>query len=167
MHRAWVLLGSNIDKEVNLPGAVAWLRQRAQVAAVSTVYETAPVGLREQPNFFNAAVLIETELSAAEVVAVLLRPLEVHLGRVRSADKNAPRTIDADLILYDDSILELGQRHIPDPDLLKHPHVAVPIAELTPDALHPEIGASLRVIAQRLSYGTPSNLWPRPDIQIT
>lgn len=167
MHRAWVLLGSNIDKETNLPAAVAWLRQRAQVVAVSQVYETTPVGLREQPDFFNAAVLIETGLSAQGVMDNLLRPLEAQLGRVRSADKNAPRTIDADLILYDQAIFDLGQRHIPDPDLLQYPHVAVPIAELTPDGLHPETHESLGAIARRLTGGDANKLRPRPDIQIT
>lgn len=169
MHRAWVLLGSNIDKETNLPAAVAWLRQRAQVVAVSQVYETTPVGLREQPDFFNAAVLIETGLSAQGVMDNLLRPLEAQLGRVRSADKNAPRTIDADLILYDQAIFDLGQRHIPDPDLLQYPHVAVPIAELTPDILHPETGESLRQIANRLTAtAVDINAWlhPRSDIQV-
>jgi len=165
----YVLLGSNINKERNLPEAVRLLAQFARVVAVSSVYETAPVGLEDQPHFFNAAVQVETELSAADFRRRVLAPIERALGRVRTADKNAPRTIDADIILYNDAVFDLDEEHpIPDPDLLEYPHVAVPVAELVPDMPHPETGDKLQHIADQLAaelnaVGQPA-LCQRTDI---
>lgn len=151
-NRIFVLLGSNIDKERNLPAAARLLAERCQVTSFSQVYETAPVGLEEQPHFLNAAALVETELSAELFREKILAPIEQALGRVRTQDKNAPRTIDADIILCGQTIFDLdADHHIPDPDLLKFPHVAVPIAELAPDMPHPETGELLGAIAERLA----------------
>ena len=151
-NRIFVLLGSNIDKERNLPAAARLLAECCQVTAFSQVFETAPVGLEEQPHFLNAAALVETELSAELFREKILSRVEEALGRVRTPDKNAPRTIDADIILCGQTIFDLDADHrIPDPDLLKFPHVAVPIAELAPDMSHPETGEPLGTIAERLA----------------
>lgn len=158
-NRAVVLLGSNINKEKNLPAAVRLLRQMAEVLAVSSVYETAAVGGgrpetdrgARQPNFFNAAVLVETPLGAADFKQHVLAQIEARLRRVRTADPNAPRTIDADLVLFNDQVFDLDERHhIPDPDLLRFAHAAGPVAELLPEMAHPETGEPLREIATRL-----------------
>jgi 2-amino-4-hydroxy-6-hydroxymethyldihydropteridine diphosphokinase len=149
---AYILLGSNIDKERNLPAAVRLLATSSRVMAVSAVYETAPVGLEDQPLFLNAAALVETELPAAAFRSQVLARVEQQLGRVRTADKNAPRTIDADMILFNDDVFDLDEaHHIPDPDLLEFPHIAVPIAELAPEMVHPETGQRLADIAQELA----------------
>lgn len=142
MNRVFVLLGSNINKEVNLPTAVSLLRQQCQVVAVSAIYETVPVGLKEQPNFWNTAVLLTTPLTASQLKTQVLTPIEQQLGRQRTADKNAPRTIDLDIVLFNNQVL--------DKDLLKFPHVAIPIAELAPDRLHPETAESFSTISSRL-----------------
>jgi 2-amino-4-hydroxy-6-hydroxymethyldihydropteridine diphosphokinase len=170
-HLAFVLLGSNIDKEHNLPEAVRLLGRLARVVAVSTVYETAPVAAENTPDFFNAAVLLETELTAAQFRKDVLGVTERELGRVRTADKNAPRTIDIDLILFNRKVFDLDpDHHIPDPELLRSSHVAVPIAELDPLFLHPETGESLAAIAHRLVAGDAvarrQAMRPRPDIQL-
>ncbi len=167
----YILLGSNIDKERNLPEAVRLLVSLTHVVAVSSVYETAPVGHEDQPHFFNAAVQVETELAAAVFRIQVLARLEQLLGRVRTADKNAPRTIDADMILFNDAVFDLDEtHHIPDPELLEFPHIAVPIAELAPDMPHPETGQRLDAIAAQLAArpagsGQPS-LCQRTDIRI-
>ncbi len=166
MNRAFILLGSNIDKENNLVAAVRMLSELCRVAAISPVYETTPVGLREQPDFLNVAVLVQTELQPAELRATVLSEIERRLKRVRTADKNAPRTIDADLILFD---AETGDQFPPDADLLRYPHVAAPVAALAPDMRHPETGEPLQAIADRLlneaaqGAGAPP-IWPRPDM---
>ena len=148
----YVLLGSNIDKENNLPQAVRLLAEFDRVVAVSSVYETAPVGLEDQPHFFNAAVQVETKLSAADFRRQVLARIERLLGRIRTSDKNAPRTIDADMVLFNDEVFELDEsHHIPDPDLLQFPHAAVPVSELAPDYLHPETGQRLGYIAAKLA----------------
>jgi 2-amino-4-hydroxy-6-hydroxymethyldihydropteridine diphosphokinase len=168
MKRAVISLGSNVDKEKNMPAAVALIRERCGLLAVSPVYETLPMGLHNQSNFFNAAALVETALSPAELKKEVLDWLEDRLGRVRQPDRNAPRTIDADLTLYGDEVLDYKGHHVPDPDLLRFAHVAVPVADLLPDGHHPETGESLPALAARLTsraaqkYGVQV-LWPRPD----
>lgn len=170
-NHVYILLGSNIDKERNLPEAVRLLATLTQVVAVSSVYETAPVGLEDQPHFFNAAIRAETELPAAEFRTQVLARVEQLLDRVRTADKNAPRTIDADMILFNNDVFELDEtHHIPDPELLEFPHIAVPIAELAPGMTHPETGQSLDEIAAQLASrpagsGQPS-LCQRTDIRL-
>ena len=162
MNQAFISLGSNIDSEQNLPQAVQQLAGYGRVLAASPVYETAPVGNVNQPKFLNAAVLIETELTAADLKDALYS-IEETMKRVRTADKNAPRVIDLDLSLYNDQVLEIGQRHIPDRDILAFAHVAVPLADLAPLYAHPETGDSLRSIAQRL---TNRGLVRRPDVSL-
>lgn len=175
MARVVLTLGSNIDKEHNLPAAVTLLAGRENVLAVSPVYETKPTGLLDQPNFFNAAILIETDQPPASLKDGLLSDIETILRRVRQADKNAPRTIDLDIALYADAVLDYTPRdgrprHIPDRDLLRFAHCALPVADLLPAARHPETGERLAEIAKRLQResridGQPA-IWPRPDINL-
>jgi 2-amino-4-hydroxy-6-hydroxymethyldihydropteridine diphosphokinase len=160
-NRAYISLGSNIEPERNLPAAVRRLARECRLLAVSPVYETQPVGLTEQPNFLNAAILVETELTAGDLKSRVLQAIERELGRVRIADKNAPRTIDLDISLFNNEVLELGQRRIPDPEIPKFVHIAQPLADLAPEYLHPETGHSLRDIAESLPGG---DLILRPDI---
>ncbi len=150
-NRAFVLLGSNIDPLKNLPAAVALLKERVTVVATSPIYETAPVGTTDSTVFQNGATLIHTQLSAAELKTQVLLPIEEALGRVRTEDKNAPRTIDLDIALFNYAVLDLGPRHIPDPDLLVYAHMAVPLADLAPYYVHPETGQALAEIAATLS----------------
>ena len=166
MNRVFVALGSNIDSERNLREAVRRLASRCRLLAVSPVYETAPVGKTDQPNFLNAAVLIETDLAAGELKTEVLQIIEQELGRVRTEDKNAPRTIDLDISLFNQEVFDLGQRHIPDPEILKYPHVAIPLADLAPDQCHPETGQTLGQIARGLAASghmrrTEIDLWPQ------
>ena len=141
--------------------AVRRLSLYCRLLAVSPVYETAPVGNMEQPNFLNAAALIETDLTAAELKARVLRVIEQDMGRVRTDDKNAPRTIDLDIALFGNQVLDLGPRHIPDPDILRYPHMAIPLADLASTMRHPEDGRTLQEIAQSLPA---SGLVFRPDV---
>ena len=104
LNRVFVALGSNIEPERNLREAVRLLASRCRLLAVSAVYQTQPVGKTDQPDFLNAAALIETELGAAELKTRVLQDIERALGRVRSADKNAPRTIDLDITLFNDTL---------------------------------------------------------------
>ena len=163
-NRVFIALGSNIDSETNIRLAIRELAERCELRAVSPVYETKPVGTTDQPNFLNAVALVGTDLSAADLKAKVLAAIEQDLGRVRTADKNAPRTIDLDIVLFNDQILDVGHRHVPDPDILRYPHVAVPLAHISPQHRHPETGQTLREIAQ--GVGT-DGLLPRADIDLT
>ncbi len=90
VNNVYLLLGSNIDRERNLPEAVRLLAESVELVAVSPVYETAPVGLTEQPAFFNAAAHIRTPLSPPQIKQAIIHPIEQTLKRVRQADKTPP-----------------------------------------------------------------------------
>ena len=164
-NRAYLSLGSNIEPERNLPAAVDWLGRWGCIQAVSTVWESAPLGFADQPNFLNAAVLLETGLSAQALRQEAIASVETALGRVRSANKNAPRTIDIDIMLFNHDILQVGQRHIPSPEVLERPFVAVPLAEIAPDYVHPEIGQPLRQIAGRFDLAA-TGMHQRDDVTL-
>ena len=172
MNRVFILFGSNIDKERNLPAAVRLLAAHCKIISLSPVYESVPVGLLEQPNFLNAAALIETALDATTLKSSVLAGIERQLKRQRISDPNAPRTIDADIVLFNDEVFDYDGRHVPDPDLLKFPHVAVPVADLAPDLPHPETGEPMGRIAEWLmrkvtaENGGRAPLWVRDDIRI-
>jgi 2-amino-4-hydroxy-6-hydroxymethyldihydropteridine pyrophosphokinase len=97
-HQVCLLLGSNIQPEHNLPLAIDQLQNYLKLLRISRVWETASVG-SAGPNFLNAAILAHTSLNQKSLKLKILRPLEARMGRVRSADKNAPRPIDLDIIL--------------------------------------------------------------------
>ena len=160
---AYLSLGSNIEPERNLPAAVKLLARLGRVRAVSSVWETEPVGFADQPNFLNAAVLLETVLSAWALREEAITQIEQALGRVRTENKNAPRTIDIDIMLFNRDVLQVGQRHIPDRQVLERTFVAIPLAEIAPDYVHPETGQTLQQIAQRLPA---TGRTPRPDVAL-
>ncbi|MBI3975834.1 MAG: 2-amino-4-hydroxy-6-hydroxymethyldihydropteridine diphosphokinase [Armatimonadetes bacterium] len=150
LNRVALSLGSNIDKERNIVRAVEMLAAVVRVVAVSSVYETAPVGDPDQESFLNAAVVVETLHSPEELKREVLTPIETRLGRRRTADKNAPRTIDIDIALFNDEVLRVGDRMIPDPELFAQAHLAVPLADVAPDYRHPVTGKTLSEVAAGL-----------------
>ncbi len=129
-HQVCLLLGSNIQPERNLPLAIDLLQNHLTVLQISSVWETSPIG-SNGPNFLNAALLAQTGFEQRTLKSQILIPLEAKMGRVRSADKNAPRPIDLDIILFDRLIL--------DPTIWLFAHRAVPMAEIQPD-IHSEAG---------------------------
>jgi len=134
-----VLAGSNIDPDRCVPEAVHYLRRRGDlsVVAVSDCYQTAAVGSTDDaPDFVNAAIRISTTLGPEELRDVL-HSIEAELGRVRTDDRNAPRTIDLDIVFYGDLVKDFDGWSLPDPDMELHPHVAVPVADVVPDWVHP------------------------------
>lgn len=154
MNRAYLSLGSSLDKERNLRAGVGLLAEHGRVLAVSSAYETAPIGNPDDPTFLNAALILETPLEPQALKETVLRAVEDRLGRQRTSDPNAPRTFDADISLFNDEILDLGRRHIPDPEILLYAHIAVPLAEIAPNYRHPETGETLAAIARRVSLDT-------------
>jgi 2-amino-4-hydroxy-6-hydroxymethyldihydropteridine diphosphokinase len=158
MTEVLISLGSNIEKEVNLPAAIALLRQHPDilVLAVSPLLESGAIaadgGRAAQPAYHNAAVRAETTLTPEELRAAL-RDIEARLGRVRSADKFAPRTIDLDLSFYgsviaaDGSVAAADGKPLPDPDVLRFAHVAIPLAAVAGEWVHPATGETLAAIA--------------------
>lgn len=162
MHQAYILLGSNIDKERNVPAAIRLLQEHCNVIAASSIYETPPAGRPDQPNFFNAAIIVKTSASPEALKQQVLRPIEAQLDRVRTGDPHAPRTIDLDIVLYDDDAFDLDDTPIPDPAILEHPHVAIPLAEVAPTYVHPVTGQTLAEIAA--SFTDTTDIVRRTDI---
>lgn len=149
----YVSLGSNISPEDNFARAVHLLRQYTTLLAVSPVYRTAPQGYTDQDYFLNMAVKIHTYRTPLEFKIGVIDRIESELGRVRDPNnKNAPRTIDLDISLWNDDILEYGDKpwRIPDDGILGWAHVAVPLADLAPDYIYPNEGRTLAEIANAL-----------------
>ena len=154
--QACLLLGSNIAPESNLPKAIQLLGLHAEIASTSMVWETPPVG-SDGPNFLNAALLVETDLELQQFKDTVIRPVEAYLGRVRTADKFAPRPIDIDIVAWDCLVL--------DPDVWRWAHAAVPVSEVLPCDTVSESGEPLAKTAQRLLEETP--LQPRLEFSST
>ena len=146
---AFISLGSNIDPESNLPQAVTRLGVIGRVLRVSAAYVNPAVGPRTQADFVNAAALVETSLSPIEI-RTRLRQIESELGRVRDKDKYSPRTIDLDLCLLGERVESYPDWALPDPDIDRLAHLAIPLAEVEPSFRHPLTGESLQTIAERL-----------------
>ncbi len=151
MAQAFVGIGSNIAPEKNVQKAIRLLSLKTRVRGISTVYLTEPEGNPEQPPFYNLVVEIETEMSPEELKYRVLRKIEDDLGRVRTQDKYAPKTIDLDLILYDDLALQTKDLTLPNPEILSRPFLAFPLSELSPDLVLPGTGLTVRQVAARLS----------------
>ncbi len=152
-----VVLGSNIEPRANLPLAVTRLRGLLRVAAVSGAWQSEPHGAPGTPLFLNAAVRGRSELPPVELRRALRR-IEVELGRVRTDDPNAPRTIDLDLVSYGDVELddpETGLR-LPDPDVGRRAYLALPLAEVAPDRRLPGSRETLAAAARRLVAADPA-----------
>jgi 2-amino-4-hydroxy-6-hydroxymethyldihydropteridine diphosphokinase len=135
---AFVAVGSNIHAEENVVRALTLLHTRVSIVGVSTFYSTPAVGRPGQPDFINGVVEIRTSRPPLEVKCDVLRSTESQLGRVRSADKCAPRTIDLDLILYGATVVDTPDLHLPDATIRTYPFVAIPLLELARDLILPD-----------------------------
>jgi 2-amino-4-hydroxy-6-hydroxymethyldihydropteridine diphosphokinase len=150
-NRAILLLGSNIEREKNIRLALDFLRQHTCVLRQSGIWETEAIG-SDGPNFLNVALEIATDLDAASIKSEPIHTIEQQLGRVRTGDKNAPRTIDVDLIVYNDQVLDDG--------LWTKSFVAQPVSELIPTLTHPDNGKSLGEIAAQLKSSAFAEPYP-------
>ena len=133
-------LGSNIDAETNLQSAVEALRERFGELQVSPVYRSPALGF-EGDDFLNLVVGISTDLSPAALVEYF-ETLHERSGRVRGSEKFAPRTLDIDLLLYDDVVSP--ELRLPRRDVLEHGFVLRPLADLAPDLVHPVTGSTMK-----------------------
>jgi 2-amino-4-hydroxy-6-hydroxymethyldihydropteridine diphosphokinase len=140
--RAYVGLGANLgDRERTLRAAVDALAEEEgiDVVAVSTLRETEPVGVGEQPEFLNGVVALETTLGASELLDRLL-DVERRFGRVRVSGEHAPRTLDLDLLLYGDDAIDEPGLTVPHARLHERRFVLEPLAELAPGLVIPGRG---------------------------
>jgi 2-amino-4-hydroxy-6-hydroxymethyldihydropteridine diphosphokinase len=140
MAKAFIGVGSNINPEKNVREALRLLSLATRVMAVSTFYRTQPIERPEQPMFYNGIVEVETDLAAEDLKTSVLRVIEKSLGRRRSDDMYAARTIYLDIIAYDDTYTR-------DDEITGRPFVALPLYELAPDLRLAYSGEPLSEIA--------------------
>ncbi len=141
MHRAFIALGANLeDPAAQVRAALADLTGSGDIAlvAASSLYRTAPIGA-DGPDYINAVAAVDTPLPPAALLDRLFA-VEAHFGRTRSY-RNAPRTLDLDLLLYDDQVLDGPELTLPHPRLHLRAFVLVPLAEIAPDLALPGRGS--------------------------
>jgi 2-amino-4-hydroxy-6-hydroxymethyldihydropteridine diphosphokinase len=149
MPRAYVGLGSNLgDREHMIWGAIHMLTfsPEVDVAAVSSIRETEPVGQVDQPRFLNAAAAVDTELAPRPLLELLLA-IESELGRTRDGPRFGPRTIDLDLLLYGQETVHEPGLTVPHPRLHERQFALAPLAELDPDLVVPGQGPVQALLA--------------------
>jgi 2-amino-4-hydroxy-6-hydroxymethyldihydropteridine diphosphokinase len=148
----YLSLGSNIgDREAQLRAAQVRLSTIGRVIATSSFYETEPVEFTQQPWFLNCAVAVETDTTPEQLMSAILR-IEEEMGR-RRVQKKGPRSIDIDILLFADAIMESNELTIPHPAMHQRRFVLEPLAEIAPQALHPVFKKTIRELLDRLPQG--------------
>jgi len=139
---AYIGLGSNMgDKTANCRMAVERLADAGRIISVSSFYYTEPVGYKEQEDFINAVAILETTLPPAELLAIC-HAIEDRLGRRRTV-RWGPRTIDLDILLYGDLVLNRPDLVIPHPLMSMRRFVLAPLVEIAPEVIHPVLHKSM------------------------
>lgn len=152
MELAYLSLGSNIgDREAALREAIQRLAAIGRVELVSSIYETEPVEVTDQPWFLNCAVAMETEKTPEQLLSEILS-IEEEMGRRRVQEKG-PRNIDVDILLYGGAVVESPSLTIPHPAMQQRRFVLEPLAEIAPEARNHGSGRSVREMLEALPPG--------------
>ncbi len=157
-----IALGSNIEPQENLAAAARMLREHVRVVAQSPVYRTAPWGHPDQQDFLNAVIRAETGLAPEELLDVLLE-IESRRERERTIP-NAPRTLDLDLLFYDEQVLHTPRLQLPHPRLHERGFVLAPLADVAPDLRHPLLGKTVAEMKSAVTLdGIVATAFTLPD----
>jgi 2-amino-4-hydroxy-6-hydroxymethyldihydropteridine diphosphokinase len=138
---AYLSLGSNVNAEFHIRAALQSLHASFATCRISPIYRSRAVGFVGD-DFVNLVAAVETRLSPGEL-RQYLRDLEDRYKRDRSAPKFSDRTLDIDILMYDDLVLDSGELRLPRPEILKFAHVLKPLADLAPDLVHPRKGRTM------------------------
>jgi len=141
LHKVYLNLGSNIQPEINLVKAIQILSEYGEIREVSNAWESRSVGA-PAPNYLNGCVLFLSPLNQADLKEKVIRPIEARLGRERSEDKYIPRTMDIDIILFDD--------HLHKESFWNDAFVIIPLAEIYPEYQNPLTKETVTETAKRL-----------------
>jgi len=153
---AYLSLGSNIgDRGAHLRDAIARVQTTGKIKAISSFYETEPVEFTEQALFLNCAVGVETAMAPEELMSRLLE-IERELGRER-VQKKGPRTIDIDILLFGNMVVNSAELTIPHPAMADRRFVLEPLAEIAPAMVHPVLQKTVHALLAELSAG--QNVW--------
>lgn len=149
---AYLSLGSNLgNREQNLKEAVRRASTLGRVVAVSSFYETEPVEVTDQPWFLNCVLALETTAEPAQLMRELLR-IEHEMGRQRLV-KKGPRSIDIDILLFGNAVVNTPDLTIPHPEMTRRRFVLEPLAEIAPDLLHPVSQKTVTLLLAELAPG--------------
>ncbi len=135
MTTGFISIGSNIDKEIHIPKSLIAIKLQFGAIVVSSLYESEAMGF-EGADFHNLIVQFKSNLTAEEV-AKQLKVMELNQGRTRNCKKYSARTLDLDLILFGEQIINEGSLQIPRDEIIKYAFVLEPLAEIAPNLLHP------------------------------
>ncbi len=157
-NKAYLSLGSNIEnRKGNLETAIKEIGTLGTITKQASIYETEPVDYENQPNFLNSALLIETDLSPAELI-IKLQEIEHKMGRVKEIEKG-PRNIDIDIIFYNNEIVREKHLQIPHPSYAKRNFVLTPIAEIEPEYIDPITQKSVSILKETIINPEKVTLW--------
>ncbi len=159
MTRIYVSLGTNIDREANLRAGIEELRRCFGELVLSSVYESEAVGFSGDP-FYNMVAGFDSA-EPVEVVARELHAIEDRHGRLRNGPRFSSRTLDIDLLLFGEQVIDEGKLHLPRDEITKHAFVLWPLAEIAPDERHPVLGVTFGELWQKFDRSKQS-LWPIP-----
>jgi 2-amino-4-hydroxy-6-hydroxymethyldihydropteridine diphosphokinase len=149
---AYLSLGSNLgNREQNLGEAVRRASVLGRVVAISWFYETEPVEVTDQPWFLNCVLALETTAEPAQLMRELLR-IENQMGRQRLV-KKGPRSIDIDILLFGDAVVNTPDLTIPHPEMTRRRFVLEPLAEIAPELLHPVSQKTVKLLLTELAPG--------------
>ncbi|MBI5611794.1 MAG: 2-amino-4-hydroxy-6-hydroxymethyldihydropteridine diphosphokinase [Gammaproteobacteria bacterium] len=153
MPRIFVGIGSNIEPEKNIRGAVRTLRAAYGALTLSRVYESAPQGFSGD-NFYNLVAAFDSA-EPVEAVKARLAAIESAHGRTRGDRRLASRTLDLDLLLYGDAVIHRAGLDLPRADIREYAFVLAPLAEIAPDLRHPESGGSYKEMWEKFQPSEP------------
>jgi 2-amino-4-hydroxy-6-hydroxymethyldihydropteridine diphosphokinase len=146
---AYIGIGSNVgDKKANCLKGIELLAEAGRVVRVSSLYYTEPVGFKEQEDFINAVVGLETDFPPADLLSIC-HSIENRLGRIRTL-RWGPRTLDLDILLYGELVMDQPDLVIPHPMMSARKFVLIPLAEIAPHAVHPGLNKSAAQLLQEL-----------------
>jgi 2-amino-4-hydroxy-6-hydroxymethyldihydropteridine diphosphokinase len=159
---AYLGLGSNLgNRENNLEEALKLLGQRMKIGKISSTYDTAPLGNVNQPRFLNLACQVFTRLSPEGLLA-LAKGIELKMGRYSRSGE--PRTIDIDILLYGDTVVDTRDLKVPHPAMAEREFVLAPLAEIAPDAVHPVTKKTVREMREAIKEKQGVLKWETPDV---
>jgi 2-amino-4-hydroxy-6-hydroxymethyldihydropteridine diphosphokinase len=156
MSQVLLSLGSNINREENISACLKTLNTHFTKVEASPVYESEAVGF-DGENFYNLVVLVETDLTVAEL-SQLLKNIEDEQGRVRGGERFSARTLDIDILTYDDAVGVIDGVELPRDEILSNAFVLLPMADLVPDSKHPVLKQSYQSLWQGFDKSS-QKLW--------